>query len=148
MKAIVLRPVTAANWQACAALTISPAQAGFVPSNLYSIAEAQFYPDACSRAIYADDTLVGYALYGRDDTGEWRIFRLMIDQNFQGRGYGRAAVMRVIEELEHCGASTVSLCYESNNHVAQKLYADLGFVEQGVNDQGRMTARLTLGKGA
>lgn len=148
MKAIVLRPVTAANWRACADLTISPAQAGFVPSNLYSIAEAQFYPDACSRAIYADDTLVGYALYGRDDTGAWRIFRLMIDRNFQGRGYGKAAVLRVIAALEHCGASTISLSYEPNNHVAQKLYAGLGFIEEGVNEKGRMTARLTLGKGA
>jgi ribosomal protein S18 acetylase RimI-like enzyme len=145
---IRLRSVTAENWQACADLTISPEQAGFVPSNLYSIAEAQFYPDARSRAVYADDALVGYALYGRDDTGDWRIFRLMIDQNFQGRGYGRAAVMRMIKELEQCGAKEVSLSYEPNNHVAQKLYADLGFVEQGFNEKGRMTARLILGKGA
>lgn len=143
-----MRPVTAENWQACADLKIGPEQAGFVPGNLYSIAEAQFYPDARSRAVYADGRLVGYALYGQADTGDWRIFRLMIDQSFQGRGYGRAAVMRVIEELEQSGATEISLSYEQNNRVAQKLYADLGFTQQGINEKGRMTARLSLGKGA
>ncbi|HRW06157.1 MAG TPA: hypothetical protein P5121_13725 [Caldilineaceae bacterium] len=62
-----LAPVTVENWKACSALAPAPGQEAFLPSNLYSIAEAQFYADARSTAIYNEtEHLVGYALYGRD----------------------------------------------------------------------------------
>jgi len=38
---------------------------GFVPGNLYSIAEAQFYPEARPYAIYNEvSQMVGFILYG------------------------------------------------------------------------------------
>ncbi len=86
---ISLRDMTATNWKARANLAVAKSQEGFVPSNLYSIAESQFYQGSCSRAVYANDELVGYALYGIEEaTGHWKIFRLMIDEKFQGKGYG------------------------------------------------------------
>ena len=45
---IYLKPVTVSNWRDCVALELAPKQKHFVPSNLYSIADAQFYPDAGS----------------------------------------------------------------------------------------------------
>jgi diamine N-acetyltransferase len=49
---ISLQPITMNNWKVCANLTVHNNQQGFVPGNLYSIAEAQFYPEACPLAIY------------------------------------------------------------------------------------------------
>ena len=47
-----LEPVTVKNWKACIALELAPGQENYVPSNLYSIAEAQFYSGARSNAVY------------------------------------------------------------------------------------------------
>lgn len=44
-----LAPVTVENWKACSALEPAPGQEEFLPSNLYSIAEAQFYADETRR---------------------------------------------------------------------------------------------------
>jgi hypothetical protein len=48
-----------------------------LPSNLYSIAEAQFYPQAVPLAIYNEqDQMVGFVMYGVDvKSGKWKIFR-------------------------------------------------------------------------
>lgn len=146
--AVELRPVTVHNWQACAALQLHPEQVGFLPSNLYSLAEAQFYPDGESLAIYTlSEELVGFARYGRDAaSGELKIFRLMIDVNHQGKGYGRAAMRGLLERLEKLeNARCVRISYGAHNHVAQKLYKSLGFVELGADDSDKVTARLTLG---
>ncbi len=127
---ISLLPVTADNWKACANLALAKHQQNFVPSNLYSIAEAQFYPQARSRAVYANDDLVGYALYGIDEaTGLWKIFRLMIDEKFQGKGYGKAAMEIMLEDIKQEQAQVVLVRYNLENEVARRLYESFGFSE-------------------
>jgi len=98
MTAVFLKPISADNWQECIGLKVKDEQANFVPSNLYSIAEAQFYPQAVPLAIYNEqDQMVGFVMYGVDvESGKWKIFRLMIDRAQQGKGYGRAVMEQVI----------------------------------------------------
>lgn len=43
-----LKPVTASNWKACAGLELDSGQEIFLPGNLCSIAESQFYEHAKS----------------------------------------------------------------------------------------------------
>lgn len=129
---IRLEPVTKDNWKACAALTVSAAQSGFVPANLYSIAEAQFYPDACPCVIYnAEDQIVGFLLYGRDESSsKWKIFRLMIDAAFQRRGYAFAAMQQAIALIsQKPDADVLLIAYQSPNEAARQLYRRFGFVE-------------------
>ena len=85
------------------------------------------------------------ALYGVDvHTGKYKVFRLMIDQAHQGKGYGRAAMRKVIRRLvAQADCDEVLICYKLANHAAQKLYASLGFVEQEVNDD-QVLASLEL----
>ncbi len=60
---VTLRPITVENWKECSDLAVDESQRELLPSNLYSIAEAQFYPEAQSRAIYNDrNEMVGYVL--------------------------------------------------------------------------------------
>ena len=142
---IELRPVDSENWKACAELALCPEQKGFVPNNLYSIAEAQFYPDAHSLAIYTHiDGLVGYALYGKDlETQQWKVFRLMIGCHYQGRGYGEAAMRLIIAQIsKRADATSINLVYQRDNYVARKLYAKLGFIERSVSESGRVVAKL------
>jgi len=148
MTDVSLRKITAANWQACTQLKVRDEQVDLVPSNLYSIAEAQFY-QAVALAVYDDDEdiMVGFVLYGVDvHTGKYKVFRLMVDQAHQGKGYGRAAMRKVIRRLAaQADCDEVLICYKPANHAAQKLYASLGFVEQEVNDD-QVLASLELTK--
>jgi diamine N-acetyltransferase len=146
---VVLKPVTVDNWQECIGLKVKEKQAGFLPSNLYSIAEAQFYPQAVPLAVYSEQgRMVGFVLYGVDvETGKWKIFRLMIDRAHQGKGYGRAAMEQVIGRLRaQPGCSEILIAYQTGNDAARRLYASLGFIEETVGD-GKVTACLDLDKG-
>jgi diamine N-acetyltransferase len=145
---VSLKPITADNWKGCIDLKVKDEQADFVPSNLYSIAEAQFYPQAAPLAIYSEQgQMVGFVLYGVDvENGKWKIFRLMIDHAHQGKGYGRAAMKQVIERLRsRPDCNEILIAYQTDNDAARQLYASLGFIEEIVSD-GKVTARLDLNK--
>jgi diamine N-acetyltransferase len=127
-------------------LTVTPEQADFVWPNLYSIAEAYLKPTWTPLAIYAEDDLVGFALFGRDDeTGRWWIMRYMVDAQHQGRGYGTAALPGLIDVIvERHDCSEPFLGYEPDNEVASRLYARMGFVPTGEIVEGEIMARLDL----
>ena len=50
---VKLKKVTADNWEAVVEPELRGSQEDLVASNLYSVAEAQFDPDARPRAVYA-----------------------------------------------------------------------------------------------
>lgn len=141
---VLLRPLNRDNWEACAALAVSPEQNAWVAPNVYSIAEAQFLTGFSSAAVYLGETLVGYALFGpdADDGGIYWIHRLMTDARYQGKGYGYAAVLRIIEEIagRPDRSGKVRIGYHPDNEAARHVYAKAGFVEEGVADWGEMIA--------
>lgn len=147
MTIVHLTPITRENWQACCELSLPAEQQDFVASNLYSIAETQFYPTMQIRAIMTQaNTLVGLAVYGiSPSTGQYRVARLMIDQAYQGQGYGRAAMQAILAEAEALEAvDQVWLSYREHNHAARKLYQSLGFQEQSCDPNGRIVAMYPL----
>src|SRR5947208_15360623 len=99
---VELRDVTAENWEAVADLELAPEQQDLVASNLYSVAESQFDPDARPRAVYAGKRVVGFLMYDVQSRGKLRkasIYRFMIDRKHQGRGYVRAALSEALAEI-------------------------------------------------
>jgi hypothetical protein len=60
MTTISLRAVTTENLYAIVKLEVAEAQKQFVAPNVYSMAEAALEPKAWPRAIYADETPVGF----------------------------------------------------------------------------------------
>ena len=57
---------------------------------------------------------------------------MFIDERYQGRGYGRAAVRAILDELKADGRyDKVVLCYIEGNETARKLYESFGFTETG-----------------
>ena len=140
-----LEPVTVDNWKVCAALELAPGQEKYLPSNLYSIAESQFYKHSKSVAVYDEHgQLIGYALFGRDIfTNTWKIFRIMIDRAYQGKGYGKSTMKEIIGQIsKEPDGNEILICYQNDNQVARKLYASLGFAEQKVDVEGKVTALL------
>lgn len=75
----------------------------------------------------------------------YSIWRLMIDENHQKKGYGKEAVRLALEFIRTfpCGkAECCVLSYEIENTVAQRLYASCGFVENGDTEGDEIVAVL------
>ena len=100
-----IRPVTQENWQTLIGLKVREDQRRFVASNLYSIAQAQFgdefegHWDLFAYGIYDSDVPVGFLMYGFNflyPKHQAYIQRLMVDENFQGKGFGRFGMMKML----------------------------------------------------
>ena len=143
---VTLRPVDENNYRSVIALDVGPGQERFVARNVNSIAESKVYPYLIPAAVYSDDELVGFALYGRDpETGKYWIVRLMVDAAHQGKGYGRAAVLALIEEIQalpECGEIYLSLV--PGNEAAEGLYQSVGFERTGEIEDGEIVMRYVL----
>jgi diamine N-acetyltransferase len=73
------------------------------------------------------------------------IIRLMVDENQQGKGFGRFGMNWMLECFRKDERiSTVGISYEPENDVARKLYASLGFIEPGKMVDGETLAILKL----
>lgn len=142
---ISLRSVDQSNWEDCIQLKPKQEQQRFIASNLYSIAESQFLPGFVARAIYCDEIPIGFSMYGldSDDCNYW-IYRFMIDERFQGHGYGKTAMQLIIFDIESKDDRTdvILLGYKTDNECARKLYAKVGFKEIGIAPWGEMLAEF------
>lgn len=138
---VKLCPVTRQNWRAVAHLEVAEDQRQFVAPNSYSLAEAAYEPGLTPMAIYADETLVGFAMFTHEPfQGEWLftqtpyqgelgIVRLMVDKHFQRRGYGRQAVLALIDHMGQLpGGQAILVNFISTNIGARQLYERVGFV--------------------
>jgi len=149
-----IHPVTKDNWRWLIQLQVRDDQKGFVSTNVFSIAEAQFgfdydgHWDLHLFGIYDDDEPVGFLMYGFN-FGHPRyqafIIRLMVDDKHQKRGYGRFGMEKMLEVF---GADErikeVGISYEPHNEVARNLYASLGFIETGEIVDEEMLALLRI----
>ena len=114
-------------------LSVGNDQRGFVASNAVSIAQSKFYPTLKTESVFDGKTMVGFVMYGLDpDEGRYTLIRLMVDQEHQGKGYGRSATEAVLErlkEVEDC--KEVYLSYVPANEAAAALYESIGFRKTG-----------------
>ncbi len=60
-----------------------------------------------------------------------QVTKVMTHPEARGSGAGRAVVSRVVEQARGDGVEVLTLECRGNNHGAQRLYADLGFVVTG-----------------
>ena len=145
MTIVHLREINQDNWKQAIRIDVAPEQKRFVASNLYSISEAILNPTFAPLAIYDEaETMVGFLMYGTNtDNGELWILRLMVGQQYQGRGYGRAAMEEIIRRLKaKPDCQEIFTSYEPDNDVAAKLYRSLGFEDTGRVEGGELVVRL------
>lgn len=129
---ISLREVTKENVQEICRLAPSKDQKQFVASNAQSIAEAHFQQDyAWFRAIYADDTPIGFVMLGIDPKEDFCfLWRFMIDEKYQKQGFGRKALELVLEYLRsQTHACRVVTSYHQGHGDPRGFYNQLGFEE-------------------
>ena len=140
--AIRFAPVTRDNWLEVGRLHVRPGQEAFVAPNFVSLAESKFYPEMVPLAIYNDDELVGFWMYGYDPAEcTWWIVRMMIDTRYQGRGFGRQAMEAAVALLKALpGCPSFKVSYDPENRAAAALYRSLGFAPSGEVLDGEIVA--------
>jgi diamine N-acetyltransferase len=145
---LTLQPITKDNWEEAIQLKVKDKQKNFIASNLYSIAEVQFLEHFQVSGLYADDQMVGFAMYGidTDDNNYW-IYRLMIDAAHQGKGFGISAIKLVVEEIRRMNTNDIPFImigYNPENEGARAVYKKAGFVETEIAPWGEQIAAFKL----
>jgi diamine N-acetyltransferase len=136
------------NYLSILDLSVSEEQRSFVASNMYSLAQAFVQPECVPLALYAENKPVGFAMYCIDESDrEYWIYRLMIDQRHQRRGYGRAAMLLLIDRIRSEmdeERHRIFISFEPENETAKSLYESLGFEPDGRVEYGEIVYRLDV----
>ena len=161
---IRLQEINERNFRDILDLHVRDDQKSFVAPNDMSLIEAYISVSHHGKAfpfgIYDDNEPVGFCMigFGVDDGWEdapaiardnYNLWRLMIDERYQGKNYGKAAMQQILEFIadKPCGpAAYCWLSYEPENEAARALYASFGFQETGEWDGNEKIAVLELEK--
>lgn len=113
--------------------TLTEPQDHMVAPNALSIAQAHFSQYAWFRAIYADETPVGFIMLSDDpDEQEYFLWRLMVAKPHQGKGFGRRAVELLIEHVKtRPGAKELLTSCGQGEGSPEGFYRRLGFKRNG-----------------
>lgn len=144
-----LETITKDNWLKAISLRVREDQVNFVASNAVSLAQLNFLENFHAKGIYLGEEMIGFALYGIDeDDHEYWMYRMMIDQTHQGKGYGKEAIQLVIDDIKTVKEErhqTISLSYEPTNEHAKRIYEKMGFQEvEGFIIDNEQVARYTF----
>ena len=88
-------------------------------------------PDTHLWIVEADGVPVGTVFLGVRAGGAW-LYDITIDEAARGRGYGRAAMTALEEQVRAFGFESIGLNVWGGNAVARALYRSLGYVEESV----------------
>jgi diamine N-acetyltransferase len=132
---VSLREITADTVRDICRLTdtLTPPKKYMVAPNAISLAQAHFEEHAWFRAIYADETPVGFAmLYENPDEEEYFLWRYMIAEPHHGKGFGRRGLELVVEHVRsQPGAKVLETSCGQGPGKPEGLYRRLGFSRNG-----------------
>jgi len=118
--------------------TLSNGQRRAVSDNAVSIAQGHCSENSWMRAIYLDQTPVGFIMLhigsdwedGIDCAGVF-LWRFMIAKPYQGKGYGRGAIELLISQLRAMGVPELYTSYDLGPASPKSFYDSLGFKPTG-----------------
>jgi diamine N-acetyltransferase len=147
MSNVYFRDIDISNESIVRNIRLKPGQEKFIESVEECLIEADIYHEWHPVAIYYDEEIVGFAMYGsfglNKDT--W-IDRIMIDEKYQGKGLGRIAMMRLIDIVsKEYAVNVIYLSIIEENSIACSLYKSMGFEFMNERDpNGELLFRYTI----
>lgn len=132
-------------------VVVAEEQRAFVSDVAGSLAAAAEAPEANPwyRGVYDDGAPVGFVMLAWDVdpaeglVGPWFLWKLAIDRDQQGRGYGRAVVDRLAEIIRGEGGTELYTSYTEGEGGPGPFYARLGFEPAGRHgDEALVVKRL------
>jgi len=147
-----LKEITEDNFYEVIELKVNDAQetSKFVAPNVRSIAECWLYrknDDVFPYAVYDKDEVVGFLLLDLDkEEREYMIWRMMVDEKHQGRGYGRKIIEAAIEmAVKDKGYDVLVADYVEGNVQMKYLLESLGFKRTGFDEENNeVVMRLNI----
>lgn len=136
---ITFKPVTEENRADVLQLKVGNGQEHFIESVQQCLDEADKRKSWRPVGIYHGEELVGFAMYGffweYFPVGRVWMDRLLIDEKYQGKGYGKAALHLLLERLrKEYGRKKIYLSVIEGNDVAAGMYKNAGFRFTGRRD--------------
>ena len=137
---IKLIEVTENNWFDVADLSVRDDQRSYVAPAIGILARGYVYRE-CNARVYVfdnDGIIVGAALVREFDEEPlgYDLQQFMIDQQYQGKGYGSDALALILDELRKEGHyDHVEVCVKKDDAAAIHLYEKHGFVDSGYIDE-------------
>ena len=129
---IKLEEINENNFYKVINLKLLEEQKKYIASNVKSLAECYLYrknEDVFPYAILVNDEVIGFVLLYDDIQEQWvTIWRLMIDKNYQGQGYGYLAILEVEKMIKEKNKyKQIYSNYVENNIASKKLFSKLGY---------------------
>jgi len=135
---VSLRPISESNREAVEALRRSPSQEQFVSTVADSLLEAAEEPDgrALYWAVYAEETPVGFVMIsdevGHPDYIPHYLWKLLIDERYQRRGFGTATLDLIVEYFRgRPGVEVLSTSAGEGDGSPITFYERYGFEQTG-----------------
>lgn len=127
-------------------LEVAENQGHLVAPNSMSIAEAYFEPKAWFRAVYADEDPVGFIMLFDDaDKPVYYLWRMMIADGYQRKGYGRRAMELLVDYVRtRPNATEIIVGSIPGEGSPQPFYEGFGFVPTGEVKHGETQLTLEL----
>jgi diamine N-acetyltransferase len=147
---VSLRPITDANRGAVEALAVTPDQRRFVSGVRESMLEAAKEPDARALywAIYAEGTPVGFVMIadevGSPDYIAHYLWKLLIDERYQRRGFGTATLDLIVEYFRNRGVGTMWTSAGQGAGSPVAFYERYGFTRTGELHGDELLLRLEI----
>jgi diamine N-acetyltransferase len=154
VSALALREITSENRDAVVAVRVASEQQRFSGTVAGALIDAEEIPEGRPwyRAIYAGDEPVGFVMLSWNVPpeppriiGPWFLWKLMVDERHQRRGYGREAVRLIAEIVRANGAAELLTSCVRGDDGPEQFYRRIGFVPTGeLDENGEIILALSL----
>ncbi|RKT36261.1 diamine N-acetyltransferase [Microbacterium sp. AG1240] len=142
--------LSAATIVAVNTLSLKPGQEQFLAPLSYGIAATVVNPQTSWQRVVLDgDEVVGFVSANFDPEASVEHFRsvlwrINVDADDQGRGIGRFAVERLLDEARSRGLEHVDVIYESGEEGPEAFFQRVGFTPVGETEYGEIIAQAHL----
>jgi len=129
-------------------LSLKPGQEQFLAPISYAVAGAVANPaTAWQRVVLDGDEVVGFVSANFDEEAPEEHFksvlwRINVDADDQGRGVGRFAVDKLLEEARRRGNDHVDVIYEAGEGGPEAFFQRVGFTPVGETEYGEVIAEV------
>ena len=135
---IELIELTEDNMNQCFKLKVEDSQMQYIASNEDSWNTAK-----------ENEKMVGFTMFAFDEDYEdpddrYWLWRFMIDEGLQGKGYGTAALQVIIRYFKDHGANNIRLSTKETNTNALSMYRKAGFRDTGEMNDEEIVLQLDL----
>ena len=150
MAELRLVELSAATIVAVNNLSLKPGQEQFLAPVSYGIAATVIDPQTSWQRVVLDgDDVVGFVsanfdLEATQDYFQSVLWRINVDADDQGRGVGRFAVAKLIDEARERGMSHVNVIYEAGSGGPEAFFERVGFTPVGETEYGEVIAEIRI----